>query len=516
MNSNRSILTGLLFGLLALAGCSADKNPTSAPQLTPAKVASNALKDAPHLVALAASGVRDRGEQDEMLRVEGKVPGFGGFYIDSDGAVVIYLKQESAAVQSAIARTAVHNQYVNRSELNVREIMSRASDAQIRMGLYSLSELIAVEYRIASSPGSIPGLVGWGTSIYKNRVVAGFKDSTSMLNGIRSLSQWGIPASAVVGEVWGEIHALSNWNSFVRPTRGGIEIGIINRTRFHPSGDSIIYSGGGSLGYNVRTPAGVQYLMTASHVVTEWTGTNGALGDTVLQPGILSGAGLSGIGTMTINPPWNQGAACPERDTVAHIRFDYCTRADVALGSYINVLPDREVGTSDYEGENGKAGCCNGHIHTWTHVQGVLAPEFVIIQQDSARSKGVHKSGSTTGTTTGVIGVPLVSVISQLCWGTTPAPSGGRTGCASRPWVLFQHQTQVLHMGIGEGDSGGPVFYGNATPYSALGITSSANSLDPNTKPQVCTAGLACTMYFSRWDEIELLLGLTLNPSTVQ
>jgi hypothetical protein len=147
MTPNRSILTGLASGLLALAGCSTDKNPPTAPQLAPPKIASNVLNDAPRLVALAASGVRDRGEQDEMLRVEAKVPGFGGFYIDSEGAVVIYLKQGPATAQSAVARTAVNNQYVNRAESNVREIMSRASDAQIRVGLYSLSELIAVEYR---------------------------------------------------------------------------------------------------------------------------------------------------------------------------------------------------------------------------------------------------------------------------------------------------------------------------------------------------------------------------------
>jgi hypothetical protein len=71
-------------------------------------------------------------------------------------------------------------------------------------------------------------------------------------------------------------------------------------------------------------------------------------------------------------------------------------------------------------------------------------------------------------------------------------------------------------MGIGEGDSGGPVFYGNAAPHSALGITVAANSLDPNTDPRICTAGSGCSVYFARWDRIQLLIGLTLNPSTVQ
>jgi hypothetical protein len=421
MPSNRSILLGLIPGLLAVAGCSPDSNPTEGPQqLTAPHGVRSALDDAPGLVARAVSGKRDRGEQDEMLRVEAKMPGFGGFYIDDLGSVVIYLKHGPASTQSALARTLVFNEYATRNESNVREIMSKASDASIREGVYSLSELIAVEYRIGSSPRSLAGLVGWGTSIYKNRVVAGFQDSSSMVDGIRRLSQWGIPAPAVVGEVWGEIRPVANWNSFVRPTRGGIEIDILNRTRYHPAGDSIIFADRGSIGYNVRTPAGVEYLMTAAHVANEWSGTNGAVGDTVIQPGLEGG--LSGIGIITVNPPWTQGAACPV-DSASGANYDYCTTADVALGTYVGGTSDeRKIGTSDNEGQNGAVGCCNGHVHNWYAIQGVLAPEFVKQQQDLGRSLGVHKSGSTTGTTTGVIGVPLMNIVSRLCWGLTPAP----------------------------------------------------------------------------------------------
>lgn len=510
MTSNRLILTCLMFGLLALAGCSSDTNPPAGPQLTPPSGTRSALDDAPGLLARAASGARVRGEQDNMLRVEAKVAGFGGFYIDSDGAVVIYLKHGPAAQGAAAARAAVYNQYLNRAS-NVREIMSRALDAQIRVGSYSLSELAAIEQRIGSSPGSIAGLVGWGTSIYKNRVVAGFKDSASMVNGTRSLSRWGIPDSAVIGEVWGEVQLVSSWVNVIRPTRGGVSLAVINRTKWHPAGDSIVFGGGGSLGYNVRTPAGVDYFLTAAHVVNEWSASNGAVGDTVIQPRLGTGSGLYGIGTITVNPAWQQGAVCPERDTVAHIRFEYCSFADAALGSYIGTTGERKIGTSDYQGFNGDPGCCDGHIHGWYTVQGVLAPEFVRQQQDSAKSKGVAKSGFATGTTSGVMGVPYTTVITHLCWGALL-----NNGCASQPWLYMQGVAQVLTMGVGEGDSGGPVFYGNTQPYAALGIVVGANSINHTYDPPRCTLGSACTTYFARWDEIENLLGLTLNPSTVQ
>lgn len=66
-------------------------------------------------------------------------------------------------------------------------------------------------------------------------------------------------------------------------------------------------------------------------------------------------------------------------------------------------------------------------------------------------------------------------------------------------------------MGQGPGDSGGPVFAGNGTPYSALGIhvagTGTWNaSFD-------CTAGTACTEYFEKWSNIEAKVG-TLSPIT--
>ena len=113
------------------------------------------------------------------------------------------------------------------------------------------------------------------------------------VDGIRGLSQWGIPASAVIGEVWGEILPVSNWDSMVRPTRGGIEIATFNRTKMPTNPDSSQNIEEGSLGFNVRTPAGVEYLLTASHIANTYSGTNGSLGDTILQPSIGSCASVS-------------------------------------------------------------------------------------------------------------------------------------------------------------------------------------------------------------------------------
>jgi hypothetical protein len=510
MNPNRSILMVLTLGLLTATGCSTDRGPSGPKENGVTRIATNALDVAPQLVSQAVSGKRDRGEQDEMLRVEAKIPGFGGFYIDSVGNVVAYLKQSRTATPAGLVRSILSREYAGRSEQNVREIMSKASEAQIREGAYSLSELIAVENRIASSPASIPGLVGVGTSIFHNRVVAGFRDSSSMLAGLAGLSRRGIPTGAVVGEVWGEPRMLSDWNSIVRPTRGGIQLGVMNRTRF-PWDPGVSYSGNGSLGFNVRTPAGVEYLMTASHVVNTWSGTNGALNDTVVQPwvGTTNNVPYS-IGIITVNPPWTEGAQCPVRDSTTMTHFDYCTTADAALGTYTNALPERKIGTSDYEGLNGQPGCCNGHIHGWYPITGVLSPEFVKQQQ----TLGVHKSGSKTGTTTGTIGLPLTEIFVLTCWQIPRLPQDPNGPCVSNKYVLNQRVAQVLHIGVGGGDSGGAVFSGNGLPYNALGISTVAG---PHFNSNgVCDVGASCYLFFARWDEIQLRTGLTLNPATVQ
>jgi hypothetical protein len=503
MNATRSTLGVLTLGLLASA-CSPDSGPSNPSPTGVVRAATSVLERAPQLVSLAVSGKRDRGEQDEMLRVEAKLPGFGGFYIDSLGNVVIYQKHVPAAAAAAVARKVLFAEYAGRSERNVRDIMSHAANAQIREGAYSLSELIAVEYSIAANPASIPGLVGVGTSIFQNRVVAGFRDSASMVAGLASIPRKGIPKDAVVGEVWGEVRLTSNWNSIVRPTRGGIQLSVMNRTRL-PWDPGYSYSGDGSLGYNVRTPAGVQYLLTASHVVNTWSGTNGALNDTITQPWLSSTNKVPyPIGVITVNPPWTTGAQCPMRDSVSGTHFDYCTTADAALGTYVGASPDREIGTSDYEGQHGDVGCCNGHIHGWYPITGVLSPEFVKQQQ----TLGVHKSGSTTGTTTGTIGLPLTEFYAQICW---RYQSGS---CGSVPYIIEQRVTQVLHMGSGGGDSGGPEFSGNGLPYNALGIHVAAG---PHFNSNgICDAGDSCYTFFARWDEIQLRLGLTLNPATTQ
>ncbi len=43
----------------------------------------------------AQLGRSQRGEQDEMLKLEARFPGFGGYFVDSLGDLVLYLRDSS-------------------------------------------------------------------------------------------------------------------------------------------------------------------------------------------------------------------------------------------------------------------------------------------------------------------------------------------------------------------------------------------------------------------------------------
>jgi hypothetical protein len=479
-----------LFGIAVLTSCSPDGPPTSTRLLDTRLAIRSALADAPQVLADALAGKKKRGEQDDMVLREVILPGFGGFFIDDQDQVVVYMKR-SAQAPTALVRTTLVQAYASRTEPRIREVMPRAANARILDGNYTLSELIAVENRVASSPIRIPGYVGVGTSLKKNRVVVGFTDSSSVQEGLAAVVSLGVPLEAILAEVWGEIRVTATWGSIVRPTRGGIMISVLNRTA-QPG-----FEEGGSHGFNVSTGIGLRFL-TAGHVPNVLRGMNGITGDTVRQPSFNLG---DPIGRISINPAW-QTVGCGNNPFTGRL-FDYCTDADVALGSFMgSVTGDRRIGTSVYEGVNGAAG--TQQINNWYGISSVATPEFV-----STNPYGIHKSGAITGTTHGELALPDAQVAAHMCWGTGSCnindPNQG-------VWVLYWNVTKVNHAGWGPGDSGGPVFARGASPYYAVGIQVSGSG--PN-NGYVCTGGMACSYYFARWSFIEQVIGLgTLDPRT--
>jgi hypothetical protein len=161
----------------------------------------SALSAAPAVIAKALTGVRDRGEQDTMLQIESKLPGFGGWFLASD-TFSVYMKPPSSASPEEVRRI-FYDFYSVRPEEYVRRLIAMGPLIKIIPGRYGLSELIAIEHLVIQPTRRIPGFTGVGTSLLHNRVVVGFTDSASVCPGAAAIASMGVPIDAIELEVWG-------------------------------------------------------------------------------------------------------------------------------------------------------------------------------------------------------------------------------------------------------------------------------------------------------------------------
>jgi hypothetical protein len=488
-----------LLSLATLFGCSSDE-PTSIKAVRPMQ---SALLAAPSVLAQAEGGTLGRGEQDFLVRFERALPGFGGLFIH-DGHVYVYLK--GSAVKAPNVRSVLARAYSTHKNPLVREALSSASQATILPAAYTLSELIAIEQRVASSRGMTPGYVGVGMSLRKNKVRVMFEDEAALLRARPALEQNGIPLSDVDLVVTGPADLQNgNFDKMYRPTGAGIEINLGNDTRwpgywaYNFKGDYVYHVNRsyGTLGYNVRSSAGVDYFMTASHMANRYSGTNGAVGDTIWQ-GCISWPCLAG--TITVNPPWGEGAACPVNPQTG-TNFDLCTNADVMLGQYVSgVTHARRVATSLYGGVNGQVG--SGGFKQFNDIVNVFPPEYA----DDVLKKDGAKTGAKTSTTSGPIEDHMATLDLKICWPSRP-------NCVPSKWLRLINIASFVSA-HSAGDSGAPVFTNrsatqNGAPYAAMGIhVAGVGAGTP------CT-GTNCLSVFARWDQIEARLGVgSLNPRT--
>jgi hypothetical protein len=475
----------LFFGLLV--GCSPDA-PTSL-KLTPPAATRSALLQAPSILAQAEAGTLGRGEQDYLVRFERRVPGFGGLFIQN-GQIYIYLKGPGVSqdsVRSVLART-----YAAHQNKLVREVMAAASHAIVLPADYSFSELIAVEQRIASASRLPSAFVGAGVSLRDNRVTVAVEDSASVSAVAGMLAANGVPVSSLTLTVWGRPHFLSVgqwiWPPY-RPTNGGPQIAVGNDTRapkiFWPYENKWKYWYElASLGYNVRSSSGVDYMLTAAHTANVLSATVGAVGDSVWQPMPSDTRQPGPIGKFTVNPAWSTNCRI---NPVSGVPYDYCTTADVALMSYFpGITYNRKVGTSVTGGVYGDGKAGSADINGWQNIVNVFPPEYV----DNQLHKDAAKSGWATGTTSGPITLPMYYYGTQFCLDP-------RWGCTKWRWLLVD-KIAVVAAVHGGGDSGAPVFSpsslsNNGAPYAALGILFAGDG-----GGRLCT-GDPCRFYFSRW-----------------
>lgn len=449
------------------------------------------LRYAAEEISAAVWGRKERGEQEQMLRMEAALPGFGGFYLDSVGEVVVLLTSRALG-HAEDARVLIHSRYSQHDDPIIRQLMASAARARTASADYSLSELIAMEQTISRSGKSITGFVGVGASVPGNRVVVYFGDSTSVDVGLGQVRSLGVPSEAVVADVMGPVTASGNFDGFHRPTRGGIVLQI-GPAYGQPVADSIYLQ---SHGFNVVTSPPLlvaHYFLTASHGPNSRYQVNGHVGAPVYQPWSPP---YAQYGTITHNPPWDTGPSCNGHT--------FCTNADVALGTYASGQTyQRKVGTSQTGGINGGYG--SNLINNWYAVGSAVPPDLIW-----SSNSHMHKSGYATGTTSGDMfwNPPFGTACADVVASMSRVGGPGAT-------LLLKCATVIDHAGWGQGDSGGAVF-GRVIPgqeYRTLGIQVAGSGALHTSGPHKnkCSAGMNCRVIFHQWSNIEARFGLLLS-----
>lgn len=418
-----------------------------------------AQRTASRELAEAAQGRRDRGAEDEILRLEGAVPGLGGLYVDSATGHITVFVRDTASKRRAVA--AIRALGARMDQRLPEAARLTGPDAVVRIGEFAFSDLVAWSAVLAPELIRLPGFVSLDADERANRVAVTVSDAGKQIEIERLAAAAGIPSAALVVRTGPPAIALqSNVRSYTRPLAAGFEF------QNAPGGRCTI-------GWDVTTPQGETGFLTAAHCSAAATGS-GSTGESMLQI-------RDYVGNVALNPTWFTGCYT----SATHGYFSgYCSEADVlfvstsAYDAQKRVAMTSDVGTSDAPGSINLAGHYNAlssPVFAWA---GVVA----------------DKTGRTTGTTRGTVQGTCESVLVSNSYVIT---------CADR----------VTGASAGQGDSGAPVYRLIDTgiyPLGTLFAGGPLNVFDPSDGTNYCNSG--CTYYYSPWTNIQNRLARTFNP----
>jgi hypothetical protein len=142
-------------------------------------------------------GSRMETDDDRLVRVEEKAPGFGGMFIDPDGRLAVYLL-DSAELPPA--RSAIESVFG----------ASRVPSVGVRAlkGQYTISQLKAWTERTGAFL-EMPGVTMVDLDEATNRVAIGVADESRTEAVRQALSSLGIPRAAVAVQVTGQIRPVN-------------------------------------------------------------------------------------------------------------------------------------------------------------------------------------------------------------------------------------------------------------------------------------------------------------------
>lgn len=284
--------TALLLASALLAGCEHD----------PLSVSPG---DGPSQAAAAQDPAQDL--DSEFVRRAREIPGFGGYYFDESGDLVVVLtdlRQEAAARASLASVLRGH-----RSDPRLGR--NGAGEMRVHRGDYDFIQLNDWRGR-ARNVLSIPGTVFLDTDEVSNRLRIGVEDLSLAPKVEAELARRAVPRAAVLIEKTSPVRFVTTLNDYIRPVDGGLLIDY--NTSWCTLGVNVYYSNpywGAS-----STPS----FMTASHCTNVQGG--------IQNPSTYSQGGAA-IGTEYVDPEYSTSATDPYCPPGRR-----CRHSDVALGRY--------------------------------------------------------------------------------------------------------------------------------------------------------------------------------------
>jgi hypothetical protein len=380
--------------LVALGACSdvSDRTGPSQPSIPPPLESTMQQPSANDPVSLAR-GVR----------------GFGGFFLDRQGAPTVYLADPS---ERGAAERALAPFFAARG--------IDASRLRVLHADYGYSQLERWFDQASSEALAVPGAVFADLDEASNRLKIGVAHGAAGVEVQRALAALGIPAGAVIVQQTSPIRQLATLEDRIRPLPAGAQIDFI--------------LGICSLGFNAKRSGQLSFV-TASHCTWAQGGVEGTIyyQNTWFD---LTGAD-DVIGTEVSDPAYfsSRRGVCPRRRV--------CRYSDAARGAYSIAATDVAFGTiAKTTGLNTQA----------TDIDGT--GKFTITAEYPNKTfpigSTVHKVGRTTGWTSAPVTQTCVTVnvdgtnITQLCQTLAGSELPG---------------SPVI---VGAGDSGSPVFRLNA------------------------------------------------------
>lgn len=457
--------------LATIVACSGDT--PAAPVAVEAGAPRAMLTDAEAELAAAARGRISRGFEDEILRLENRVRGLGGVFVDSSGAAVIWLRGANDAERRADAVRALRT--ASTALRAPRDFLMRLQrDDQLRVlaGDYSFSELVAWQRSISRSV-RVSGLLGIDADEGRNRVRVVIAPDALIGDFEQAISAAGVPLQAVVFERRESGRLLqSELRHRWRPIFGGLQ--IMNKTA---NSECTIGFGVDMLFYSKRG------FLTASHCSAGAVGS-GSLVDPLLgQPMYKLWNPNNIVGAVHLNPPWNR--TDPECNGIV-----LCTLADVMFVETEANMTSKHVAWTTFTGMNGLMG---SRIVSAAGTGLQVAP-FIF------QGATVYKVGRNTGQTAGIVGATCEHYYQH------PPQLSLAVLCSGR----------VDNVAVGNGDSGSPVYYpasGTESAY-AIGIlfAGAANNTDIFNVGEARCLGSGCQFWFSEWSRLQLHLNRYFVP----